>query len=111
MPDKPIYWIGSSKDDICNFSEEARKKLGFQLRAIQKGEEPSDFKSMPTIGKGTKEIRIWTGDAYRIFYVARFAEAIYVLHAFQKKTQQTSQKDIELGKQRYQQMMKFRENL
>jgi phage-related protein len=111
MPDKPIYWIGSSKDDICNFSEEARKKAGFQLRAIQKGEEPSDFKSMPTIGKGTKEIRIWTGDAYRIFYVARFAEAIYVLHAFQKKTQQTSRQDIELGKQRYQQMMKFRENL
>jgi phage-related protein len=111
MPDKPIYWIGSSKDDICNFSEEARKKAGFQLRAIQKGEEPSDFKSIPTIGKGTKEIRIWTGDAYRIFYVARFAEAIYVLHAFQKKTQQTSRQDIELGKQRYQQMMKFRENL
>jgi phage-related protein len=111
MPDKPIYWIGSSKDDICNFSKEARKKAGFQLRAIQKGEEPSDFKSIPTIGKGTKEIRIWTGDAYRIFYVARFAEAIYVLHAFQKKTQQTSRQDIELGKQRYQQMMKFRENL
>jgi phage-related protein len=111
MPDKPIYWIGSSKDDICNFSEEARKKAGFQLRAIQKGEEPSDFKSIPTIGKGTKEIRIWTGDAYRIFYVAKFAEAIYVLHAFQKKTQQTSRQDIELGKQRYQQMMKFRENL
>ena len=111
MPDKPIYWIGSSKEDICQFSEEARKKVGFQLRAIQKGEDPSDFKSIPTIGKGTQEIRIWTGDTYRVFYVARFAEAIYVLHAFQKKTQQTSRKDIELGKQRYQQMMKFREKL
>jgi phage-related protein len=66
---------------------------------------------MPTIGKGVEEIRIWTGETYRIFYVARFSEAIYVLHAFGKKTQKTSQQDIDLGKQRYQQMIKFRENL
>jgi phage-related protein len=66
---------------------------------------------MPTIGKGVEEIRIWTGETYRIFYVARFSEAVYVLHAFGKKTQKTSQQDIDLGKQRYQQMMKFRENL
>ena len=111
MPDKPIYWIGSSKDDICNFPEDARKKAGFQLRAIQRGEKPNDFKSMPTIAKGVEEIRIWTGEIYRIFYVARFSEAVYVLHAFGKKTQKTSQQDIDLGKQRYQQMIKFRENL
>ena len=61
MPDKPIYWIGSSKEDICNFPEDARKKAGFQLRAIQRGEKPNDFKYMPTIGKGVEEIRIWTG--------------------------------------------------
>jgi phage-related protein len=66
---------------------------------------------MPTIGKGAEEIRIWTGETYRIFYVARFSEAVYVLHAFGKKTQKTSQQDIDLGKQRYQQMVKFRENL
>jgi phage-related protein len=66
---------------------------------------------MPTIGKGVEEIRIWTGETYRIFYVARFSEAVYVLHAFGKKTQKTSQQDIDLGKQRYQQMIKFRENL
>jgi phage-related protein len=58
-----------------------------------------------------EEIRIWTGETYRIFYVARFSEAVYVLHAFGKKTQKTSQQDIDLGKQRYQQMIKFRENL
>ena len=111
MVDKPIYWIGSSKDDICNFPEDARKKAGFQLRTIQKGQKPNDFKPMPTIGKGAEEIRIWTGETYRIFYVARFSEAVYVLHAFGKKTQKTSQQDIDLGKQRYQQMVKFRENL
>jgi phage-related protein len=66
---------------------------------------------MPTMGKGVEEIRIWTGETYRIFYVARFSEAVYVLHAFGKKTQKTSQQDIDLGKQRYQQMIKFRENL
>ncbi|WP_107666485.1 type II toxin-antitoxin system RelE/ParE family toxin [Cyanothece sp. BG0011] len=111
MPDKPIYWIGSSKDDICDFPEDVRKKAGFQLRAIQRGEKPNDFKPMPTIGKGVEEIRIWTGETYRVFYVARFLEAVYVLHAFSKKSQKTSRQDINLGKQRYQQMMKFRENL
>jgi phage-related protein len=111
MPDKPIYWIGSSRDDICDFPEDARKKAGFQLRAMQRGEKTNDFKSMPTIGKGVEEIRIWAEGTYRIFYVSRFSEAIYILHAFCKKTQKTSQQDIDLGKQRYQQMMKFRENL
>ncbi|WP_083879570.1 type II toxin-antitoxin system RelE/ParE family toxin [Geminocystis herdmanii] len=56
-------------------------------------------------------MRIWTGDTYRVFYVARFPEAVYILHAFGKKTQKTSKKDIELGKKRYQQMMKLREDL
>jgi hypothetical protein len=56
---------------------------------------------MSTVGKGVEEIRIRTDDAYRIFYVARFEEAVYVLHAFQKKTQKTSRSDIELGQQRF----------
>jgi phage-related protein len=72
--------------------------VGFQLRAVQSGDTPSDFKSIPTVGLGVEEIRIRTEDAYRIFSVARFVEAIYVLHAFQKKTQKTSKLDIETGK-------------
>jgi phage-related protein len=69
-----------------------------------------DFKSMSIVGKGVQEIRIRTEDAHRIFYVARFDEAVYVLHAFQKKTQKATKQDIEIGQQRYQQMMEYRES-
>ena len=111
MPDKPIYWIGNSKEDIVLFPQDARRKAGFQLRAVQKGNSPTDFKPMSIVGKGVKEIRIKTKEAYRIFYVARFAEAVYVLHAFRKTTQKTSQQDIEIGKQRYQAMITFRKTI
>ncbi len=111
MSDKPIYWIGTSKEDICSFPDEARRKAGFQLRAIQKGQTPDDFKPIPIVGKGVEEIRIWTGETYRIFYVARFEEAIYVLHAFGKKTQKTSKKDIKLGKKRYKEMVTYRQKV
>jgi len=110
MEDKPINWIGTSRDDICSFPEDAKRKAGFQLRVVQSGEDPLGFKPMPIIGKGVQEIRIRTEDAYRIFYVARFDEAIYVLHAFQKKTQKTAKQDIQIGQQRYQQMMKERKD-
>ncbi len=110
MTDKAIRWIGSSLNDLTNFPDTARKKAGFQLRAIQSGDSPSDFKPMPTVGLGVEEIRIRTEDAYRIFYVARFAEAIYILHAFQKKTQKTSKSDIEIGQKRYQQMLQYRQS-
>ena len=108
MSDKPIYWIGSSRQDIRKFSDEARRKAGFQLRALQRGQMPTDFKPIPTIGKGVEEIRIRTEGAYRIFYVARFKEAVYVLHAFEKKTQKTSQQDLKIGQQRYQQLIQLR---
>lgn len=109
MTDKPIRWIGSSLEDLSNFPESARRKAGFQLRAIQSGQTPSDFKPMSIVGLGVEEIRIRVDDAYRIFYVARFEEAIYVLHAFQKKTQKTSKLDIEIGQKRYQQMLQYRQ--
>jgi phage-related protein len=109
MTNKLIYWVGSSREELSNSSREARRKAGFQLRAIQRGQKPTDFKPMPTIGKGVEEIRIWTGEAYRIFHVARFEEAVYVLYSFQKKTQKTSKRDIELGQNRYQEMIKFRQ--
>jgi phage-related protein len=110
MEDKPINWVGGSREDVGAFPEEARRKAGLQLRAVQRGEAPVDFKSMSIVGKGVQEIRIRTEEAHRIFYVARFDEAVYVLHAFQKKTQKATKQDIEIGQQRYQQMMEYRES-
>ncbi|MBL1208241.1 type II toxin-antitoxin system RelE/ParE family toxin [Geminocystis sp. GBBB08] len=111
MSDKSIQWIGTSKDDLKTFPEDAKRKAGLELRLIQQGKQPIDFKPIPIVGKGTEEIRISTGDIYRVFYVARFPEAVYILHAFGKKTQKTSKKDIELGQKRYQQMIKLRQEL
>ncbi|ABW32817.1 type II toxin-antitoxin system RelE/ParE family toxin [Acaryochloris marina] len=110
MTDKPINWIGTSLEDISDFPESARRKAGFQLRLVQGGEKPTDFKSMSVVGAGVKEVRIRTEDAYRVFYVAKFAEAVYVLHAFQKKTQKTSKLDIEIGQRRYQQLLQYRKS-
>lgn len=75
---------------------------GYQLDRVQRGAPPDDFKPMPTIGKGVEEIRVWddTG-TYRVIYTARLADAVYVLHAFQKKTQTTSRRDIDLAWIRY----------
>jgi phage-related protein len=110
MTDKPIEWIGAAKKDLMDFSDDARRQAGFELRSIQQGDLASDFKPMSTVGKGVEEICIRTDEAYRIFYVARFEEAVYVLHAFQKKTQKTSRSDIELGQQRYKQMLQQRQD-
>jgi phage-related protein len=110
MTDKPIKWIGGAKKDLMDFSDDARRQAGFELRSVQQGDLPSDFKPMFIVGRGVEEIRIRTEDAYRIFYVARFEEAIYVLHAFQKKTQKTSRSDIELGQQLYNQMIQQRQD-
>jgi phage-related protein len=107
--DKPIEWLGSSLEDLKRCSQPAIRKAGWELRALQEGKAPTDFKPMAIIGQGAQEIRVRTDDEnYRIFYVAKFAEAIYVLHTFQKKTQKTSQQDIELGQNRYQQMLQYR---
>jgi phage-related protein len=109
MPDKPIEWIGAAKAELMDFPTDARRKSGFELRSIQQGDPPSDFKPLAIVGRGVEEIRVRTDDAYRVFYVAKFEEAIYVLHAFQKKTQKTSQSDIALGQQRYKQMLQQRQ--
>jgi phage-related protein len=110
MADKPICWIGRAKEELLGFPDDARRRAGFELWSIQNGEAPSDFKPMQSVGKGVEEIRIRLDDAYRIFYVARFKEAIYVLHAFQKKTQKTAPSDIQLGQQRYKQMLQYRQD-
>lgn len=101
---KPLKFIGSSLDDLRDFPAEARRQAGFELYAVQRGLEPSDWKPMPDIGPGVREIRIHVLGEWRVIYVARFADAIYVLHGFQKKTQKTRQQDIELARRRYRQI-------
>jgi len=98
---KPLKFVGSSLDDLRNFPDEARRAAGFELHAIQAGLEPIDWKAMPTVGSGVREIRIHILGEWRVLYVAKFQEAIYVLHAFQKKTRKTNQQDIELARKRY----------
>jgi phage-related protein len=97
---KTLKFVGSSKSDLSNFPADARRAAGYELSAVQMGMEPSDWKPMPSVGAGVYEIRIHEGGEYRVFYVTKRADAIYVLHAFQKKTQQTRKSDIEIGKQR-----------
>jgi phage-related protein len=84
-----------------------RQDAGYQLDLVQRGSQPDDFKSMPTIGKGVEEIRVRDEtSAWRVIYTARFADALYVLHAFQKKTQSTSRHDIDIARERFSQLMR-----
>ena len=100
MPDKPLIWLGSSRRDLRAFPALARRLAGFQLRRLQQGLDPDDWKPMQTVGPGVREIRIHIAGAHRVFYVATRAEAIYVLHAFEKKTQKTSAHDLRIGRDR-----------
>ena len=101
---KLLKFVGSSLDDLRDFPEEARRTAGFELRTIQNGLEPRDWKPVAFVGSGVREIRIHVLGEWRIIYVANIRDAIYVLHAFQKKTQKTSQRDIELARKRYKQI-------
>jgi phage-related protein len=98
---KPLKFIGSSQDDLRDFPEDIRHVMGVELMVVQFGGMPSDFKPMPTVGTGAYEVRVNIAGAWRVVYVAKMAEAIYVLHAFQKKTQKTSKTDLELASHRY----------
>jgi phage-related protein len=104
---KPLRFLGDSLKAIREFGEDAKRDAGYQLDRVQRGGEPSDFKPMPTVGRGVKEIRVWddTG-TYRVMYTAQLDEAVYVLHAFQKKTQATSKRDLELARKRWAELMK-----
>lgn len=94
--------MGDSLDTLRSFPEDARQQAGYQLDRVQRGLEPSDWKPMKSIGLGVKEIRIREeGGAFRVIYVARFADCVYVLHAFQKKTQKTERGDIALARRHF----------
>lgn len=97
---KPLEFAGRSREDVQEFPPLVRRAVGLELLKVQMGDSPKDFKPMPSVGKGVYEIRVHLEGAWRLMYVAKFANAVWVLHAFQKKTQQTSKEDIELAKQR-----------
>ncbi|MCB9383090.1 MAG: type II toxin-antitoxin system RelE/ParE family toxin [Bryobacterales bacterium] len=105
---KPLVWLGDSLVRLRAASVEIRSDAGYQLDLAQRGEAPSDFKAMPDVGSGVMEIRIHAETEFRVFYVARFEEAVYVLHSFVKKTRTTRKADIDLGQQRYAAMLKMR---
>jgi len=97
---KDLVWVGSSRADIKALPELARRQLGFDLREVQSGGLPEDWKPMSTVGPGVIEIRVRLGSAFRLMYIAKFAEAVYVLHVFQKKSQKTSPLDLAVAKAR-----------
>jgi phage-related protein len=101
---KKLLFIGSSLNDLQDFPTEVRREAGFELDAVQRGLMPSDLKPMLNVGSGVYEIRLHVLGEWRVMYVAKKADAIYVLHAFQKKTQKTRREDIALAARRYQQI-------
>jgi phage-related protein len=107
--ERPIFWIGTSLADLKAFPLEVRKEAGFQLHVVQTGQAPDDWKPFNDIGKGVREIRITDSSGiFRIMYLAKFKEGIYVLHSFQKKTQKTRKQDIDIAKIRYQAIISTR---
>ena len=102
MKDKELKFLGASLKDLKKFPDAARQDAGYQLSNVQKGKEPDDWKPFSIVGAGVKEIRISEDkDIFRIMYVAKLKNKIYVLHAFQKKTKATSDKDVRIARDRY----------
>jgi len=95
---KEIEFIGRSLEAIRGFSVDAKREAGYQLDRVQRGLDPTDWKPMTTIGQGVREIRIKEDGQWRIIYIAKFEDAVYVLHAFRKKTQKTTKSDIDAAK-------------
>ena len=108
---KRVVWIGDSLERVQGFPAEARREAGYQLERVQAGAAPTDWKPFPAVGLGVNELRVRIGGAFRVIYVARFAEAVYVLHAFQKKSQKTALTDIDLARKRFGGLVKERKRL
>lgn len=107
MPLKPVEFLADSLDQLRGFPLAVRRDAGFQLDRVEHGLEPDDWRPMTAIGSGVKEIRIRdVSGAYRVIYLAKLADAVYVLHCFQKKTQETSQQDMDIAKQRFKDLMR-----
>ena len=106
-PAKVIVFCGSALSDLRAFPDDARRQAGYELDKVQHGLDPTDWKPMSVVGAGAREIRIRDDSgAFRVLYVAKFAQTIYVLHCFQKKTQATRKADLDLAARRYRDLAK-----
>ncbi len=104
---KPVSFIGDSLDQVRSFPDDSRRELGFQIDRLQRGYDPNDWKPMKSVGPGVREIRVREASgAYRVIYIATLEDAVYVLHAFQKKTQATSKRDLDLATARLKELMR-----
>lgn len=104
---KPIAFCGSSLASLRAFPAGARREAGFQLDQVQRGRDPDDWKPMKDIGPGVREIRVRANSgAFRVMYVAKFEEAVFVLHCFEKKSQKTSREDADLAAKRYKDLVR-----
>lgn len=108
MTTNPLLWLGTSRVDVRDFPEVARGKVGHELFLIQQGLTPSDWKPMPTVGQGVVELRIHTDQEFRVLYVARFAEGLYVLHAFEKRSRKARGVDLEIARRRLRDLVRSR---
>lgn len=108
MREKPVCWLGSSLEDVRAFPADARRAAGYELGRVQQGLMPSDWKSMSVVGSGVFEIRVRTRVEHRVFYVAKYEEAVYVLHACEKRTRRTSDADITLARTRLADLLRHR---
>jgi phage-related protein len=105
---KPVDWVGDRRERLREFPADATRDAGYQLELVQLGLSPPDWKPMPSIGMGVNEIRVRAGGAFRLVYVAKFPEAVYVLHVFEKKSRKTSGTDIALARRRLQAVLATR---
>jgi phage-related protein len=104
---KPVEFRGDSLNALRSFPESARRRVGQQIDMLQRGRDPDDWKAMSAVGPGVQEIRVRDEHGiFRVIYVARFADAVFVLHCFQKKSQKTSKADIDLASRRYKELVK-----
>ncbi len=109
---KPVYWCGSSYEDLLALPRPVQHDAGYQLHRVQEGKDPRDFAPVPSVGRGVYEIRVAEDrDTYRVFYVAKFEEAVYVLHAFKKKSTKgiaTPKRHLTLAAKRYRDVVRDR---
>jgi phage-related protein len=105
---KPVVWLGDSRARLREFPADAMRVAGHEIEQVQAGREPGNWKPMPSVGLGVNEIRVRIGAAFRVIYVAKFEDAVHVLHAFQKKSRKTAREDLDLARRRYRALLEER---
>jgi len=108
--DKPLRWVGNALEELRAFPDDPRRRAGRQLRRLQQGLAPDDWRTMASVGPGVAEIRIHYGAEYRVIYLAKFVDAIYVLHAFEKRSGRTRRLKLEIARKRLKTVLQSRDS-